>query len=348
MASQPANRDLELVLQRFFSLSPPEQLDAYRTIRDFLAARVRETKRDRVIAERAAAVGAMADVAVHLSLPAGEAPTPVQFDRAAHSLALGWDRSRVRRAWGRWRFAKAAFLGHQLPLSAQQRDQRQRRGGRPHAREGHLTGVKLWLASDSEAVSRRSYTEWAREYNDNLPPDGVGVAQSPTTISRSLKATWPDVLRLARGEISSGQARPMQKRNTKEFCHGPHQLVTQQSIQKILGKSTRTVRIAMVRPDFPPPVLAVPASNMWLRDDVAAWKAGRTWTPEEKEQQYDSLRNVYMTFEDVSALTGLNRHASDIGADGLPAPVARVGYRKLWLRSEVEASPAAKRDQSQD
>jgi len=343
VSAEPTSRELELVLQRFFALTPPDQLTAYRTVRDYLAGRVRQTKRDHVIAEKEAALRAIAAVAAHLNLAAGEAPTPAHFDAAARSLELGWDRNRVRRAWGRWRFAKAAFLGQRLPESTKQRDERRKIGGRWHTREGHLTGIQLWLATDPGATSSQAYRAWAREYNETLPPDALPVIVAPGAVAAALKMGWPDVIRLARGEITQAQARPPKKRRSESFCRGPHQLVSLEDVEGIVGLSRSPTRDETNRQAFPAPVVVVPGVvRLWLREHVEAYKAGRRWSPDENVQQLDSLRDVYMTLSEVKEMTGLTRGQIGTGSHDLPEPAVRAGFKLLWLRSEVEASPLVK------
>jgi predicted DNA-binding transcriptional regulator AlpA len=338
VASKPATRELGRVFERFLDLTPADQLHAYRAIRNHLADRVRETKRDRIVAEKEEAVAALAAVAAHLSLPAGEAPTPAQFDAAARELDLKcargvkWDRSRVRRAWGRWRFAKDAFLGREPSRAASPRGRWRRQ-----THEGRRRAIKLWLATEPEDVSSAAYGAWAREYNDTLPPDELPVPISAATISRGLNKTWPDLIRVGRGEITEAEARPRHKRTVERYCRGPHDLVVFEDLEKILRRSGHGVVALSRRPDFPPPVIILTGIRLWLRDDVKAYKAGRRWTPEENDRQRDSLRHLYLTVDEVKELTGFNRHHLKLGLDGMPHAVVKLGARLLWLRSEVEA-----------
>jgi hypothetical protein len=347
VASQPATRELELVLQRFLDLAPADQLHAYREIRNHLADRARETKRDRIVAEKEEAVAAFATVAAHLSLPAGEAPTPAQFDAAARDLGLTcarglkWDRSRVRRAWGRWRFAKDVFLGREPS-----RGTRPRGRWRRQTHETRLRAVKLWLTTNPQNLSSAAYSAWAREYNDNLAAGELPVAIRAASISTKMNKTWPDVIRVVRGEITEAEARPLQKRRVERYCRGPHDLVSFEELRKILKRPVRGAGIEARRGDFPAPAIILPSTRFWLRDDVKAYKAGRRWTSEENDRQRDSLRHLYLTVDQVKELTGLNRDQLKMGRDGMPPPVVKLGFRMLWLRSEVEASAATKRGQS--
>jgi predicted DNA-binding transcriptional regulator AlpA len=345
MASQPASRELQLVLRRFFRLSRAQQLSAYREMRDHLADSIRETKKDGYVARKEDALRALGEVARHLGLPARVAPTPEQFDIAARELGLGWDRSKVRRAWQRWRYAKAVFLGEELPQSARER-QAQRRIGRGPELEGPLEGVRLWLEAEPDGAYARSYIAWAREYNDNRPADAPPVFISAGAVAKRLKISWPDVVRLARGEITAEQARPPKKVAQPQYCKGPHQLVSAQAMSRILKKTDRGLRLVMARPDFPPPVIVLPGNHIWLRDDVEAYRHGQRWTLDEKERHHNSLRGTYMTIEEVATATGFNRAAIQMSRHGVPLPVARIGRRTLWLRSEVETSPAGKRGHS--
>jgi len=322
----------ELVLRRFYALGPREQLVAYRQIRDYLAARVHETKRDRVVKARADALDALHAVAAHLNLEAGVAPTPREFDDAARKLGLDWNRSRVARAWGRWRFAKDAFLGRRLRDSADQRASRRAWAGRAPTQEAALVAVRAWLASGPSRETVRDYGAWVEEQNDLRAPSELPLPNA-TTVRRRLGATWSDIIRAARHEITLEQARPPRKHVRRRHARGEHDLVSAIGVGEILGRGGRNdIRREMANPSFPTPVVVLNRVRLWLRDDVVAYGEGRPF-PVRKENE---LRHAYFTTTETMKATGLSRSGLDQGARRVPAPAINAGNVRLWLRTEVD------------
>ena len=328
----------EVALQRFFALSPKEQLVAYRAMRDHLAARLRETKRDRVVEERAAAIDALESVASHLKLEPRVAPTPAQFDAAARTLDLRcargrrWNRSRVGRAWGKWRFAKETFLGRGLPDSSDQRARRRAVAGRARTQEAALVAIRLWLATKPAKETVRDYETWAEEHNDVLK---VGELPLPnaTTIRKRIPITWADIVRFARDEISVEQGRPPREHVRRRHVHGEHHLVSAAGVREILSSPARErVKHVLSKPSFPTPVVVLNRVRLWMRDDVIAYEKGRPF-PERAENE---LRHLYLTTPEVMKAVGLSRSGLEHGAYGVPSPAIKAGSINLWLASEVE------------
>jgi predicted DNA-binding transcriptional regulator AlpA len=330
-----APQDLTLLLQRFQQLPPREQFTAYREIRDQLAGRITETKRDRIVRRKAEAIDAIAAVAAHLDLPVGTAPTPSQFDSVAKELGLGWNRSLVRRSWGRWRDAKAAFLNEPSVKAVAKRTMRMSGLGRARNYEPPLRCVELWLASKPKGTSPQAYIDWADAYNDGLPKEAVHVLKTAAAVGRSLRTTWPDVVALARGEITEAQARPPKERRREQFARGGHDLISASEVQEILETSVSGFQAEAGRADFPAPVILVEAGRLWLREDIIAYKGGRRFSPEENAKKYNVLRPLYLTIGEVIAL-GVSRYYAESGAKGAPRPALIRGRTRLWLRAEVE------------
>jgi predicted DNA-binding transcriptional regulator AlpA len=103
------------------------------------------------------------------------------------------------------------------------------------------------------------------------------------------------------------------------------------------------VTIDVRRGDFPALVMSFPRGRFWLREHVEAYAAGRRWTQEANERLRDSLRPQYLTGPETEKLTGLSRSQLNVNRDDAPPPAVQLGRRTLWLRAEVEASPAARR-----
>lgn len=323
--------NLQFVLDRFYTLNAREQLLAYRACRDYLAARVGETKRDGVIAERAGAIEALEAVAKHLKLPPGRAPTPTEFDEAARVLGLDWNRSRVTRAWGRWRFAKSAFLGEPMSESSDQRDQRLGPRRRKRRHEGHLDGVQLWLKTKPQSFSIDSYNAWAKDYNERANGAPLVVTRG-NSVSIALGLTWRDAVRFAKGEITQAEGRPPGKRPRQQFSRGPYDFVSQRHLSQMFGKDDYALGRVLSSPGFPPPALVMQRVRLWVRQDIEAFQNGRPFP----ERDPKEIRALYLTRKEVAALTGLTMDSVSYGQRGVPGAAVYVGPVQLWLRSEVE------------
>lgn len=172
------SRERDIVVERFLALPPREQLATFRELRDQLAAPYRAIKRDRVVAQRAAALEVLAAVAAHLGLPDGHAPTPTQFDAVCRELGLRSNRNRVRRAFGRWRFAKEQFLAQSGVSASGVRPPRAARY------EAHEAAIRRWLATDPQDRRLSAYVAWARAYNEDLPDGALPLPLRADLIGR--------------------------------------------------------------------------------------------------------------------------------------------------------------------
>lgn len=331
MEGLAATRERDIVIERFLALAPHEQHVVYRLIRDRLALPLAETKRDRVVLERAAALESLATVAHYLRLREGEAPTPTQFDVAARELGLRTDRNRVRRAFGKWRFAKAAFVGGDQS-AATDGNQRRSGAGRASRYEAHMVAIGRWLESEPNDRRLVSYVEWARRYNDDLPVLALPLPLRADLIGETMNVVWPDLVRIVAGEITAAQARPRTKRHRERFCRGPHELASYEDIVEILGRSGKAVRAAMAGPDFPPPVVVLGHTRLWLRGDVEAHRDG----VRDPVRQLNEFRRLYLTVGEITALTGLGRNPIESRTRGFPEAVVRLGRAKLWLREDID------------
>lgn len=332
MASDPLSREREIVLQRFVELSPADQLQTYRAMRDLLAARLTLVKRDDAVEERAASLDVFRRVAEHLELPDGVAPTPVQFDAVCRELDLGWNRSRVGRAWGRWRFGKDAFLGHSHD-SAVRRRLRRAVGDRRRRHEAPLRAIRLWLATEPAGRSWGAYSAWAREYNSELQDGALPVVQNAHGLSGQLGMRWPDIVRYVAGEITLAEGRPPIKKVRERYCRGPHDLVALGDVASILGCAKWTATSHAAKHSFPEAVVDLPGARLWLRSDVEAYSQKKPFP----ERQENELRSVYMTADEAADAAGISPYTIRHGHRKFPEAAVRLGAVKLWLRSEVEA-----------
>jgi len=332
MAADPLSREREIVLQRFLELTPADQFQTYRAIRDLLAARLTLAKKDDAVEERGTSLDIFKRVTEHLELPDGVAPTPAQFDAVCGELDLGWNRSRVGRAWGRWRFGKEAFLGHDHDSAIRRGVRRAISDGR-RRHEAPLHTIRLWLATNPANRGWRAYTVWARDYNSELQEGDLPVVQSASNFSLQLGMRWPDLVRYAANEITAAEARPPIKQVIKRYCRGPYDLVTRADLVSILGCSKWTAGEYAAQHSFPLAVVVLPGARLWIRSDIKAYSKKRPF-PERRENEF---RSVYMTADEAAEAAGVPLTAVRRGHRDFPEAAVSFGAVKLWLRSEVEA-----------
>lgn len=332
METADLSREREIVLERFYELSPAEQLATYLAVRDYLAARLTLVKRDTVVEERAASLDIFKQVAEHLSLATGVGPTPAEFDAACRVLGLPWNRSRVKRAWGRWRFGKDAFLGEDHD-SAPRRRARGAVGDKRRRSEAPVRAVRLWLATEPAKLTWSDYRKWAREYNAELGPSDLPVGVDPHNLTRPMGIRWRDLVRHAAGEISLDEARPSLTRDQTRYCRGPHDLVGMAEIQPIFGGSQWKAQSHAAKHSFPGAVIDLPAGRLWLRSDVEAYAQKRAFP----ERTTNELRSDYLTADEVASVTGLAVSTVRRGFRKFPETAVSLGSIRLWLRSEVVA-----------
>lgn len=216
-------------MQRFYRLRDVDKVRAYKSIRDHLGDRVGEdTRHDEKVRRRAEALDALAQVRDHLGLAADQAPTKAAFDREARALGLPWTGARVIKAWDRWRFATDALKGGQAPLTAAQKSLQRAVSGKERAFEEPLTALRRWLETAPRSTTTDDYDEWSRETNDGLDDDELPVPGA-AALRLQLSATWPDLVRVGKGEIGLAQARPIRPGSRRRGA-GPYDLVARGEI----------------------------------------------------------------------------------------------------------------------
>jgi predicted DNA-binding transcriptional regulator AlpA len=319
-------QELETVLRRFAELSTRAQLRAYEVIREYLGDGIKATKGDHELAERAAALEALRQVADELRLPEGRSPTTTQFDEVSKRLGLDWTVSRVIRAWGRWRFATDAFTGHRARPSAHQRALQSASTGTRRTHEDYLTALRLWLDTKPAATTTAIYDAWAREYNEERDP-GERPVPGWIAIYRVLGVSFENALRAARGEIELAEA-PKALRMRQD--HGP--LVSTRGIANAQDLLEHQARHVSNRRDFPRPVIKLSGHRAWLRDDVEAYFAGREFP----ERQDYELQADYLSAAEVAPLVGCSVPVLSMQRGRVPKAAGRVSSRQYWRRGDIE------------
>ncbi len=332
------------VLQRFFALPRRQQLEVFAVMRDFLAGGVKPEKspRDETIDRQRAALEAMALVAHELGLPDGKAPTTTQFDQVAPRAAPGWTVDRVLRAFNaRWRVVGQIYAEGRTGLTTLQLGLVQSQGGRKRDHEGYWTALRKWLDTEPPLETTTAYEAFMAEYNDQLAP-GEKPLPLVASLRQALKLNFPEMVRVAKSEISLDDAKPYRRRKLVPLSakEGPHRLVTARTAAAICGEnSPHAHKVLVFRPGFPTPVVVTEKFKLWRRDDVEAYAAGCP-VP---DPTYNELGREYVTVKELAELAGTRRETV-VGVPGVPEPAVIVGRQRLYLRSEVDAAlPEMKR-----
>jgi len=136
------------VTRRALMLPISERLELFETLRADLADTVptvlsEDDETNRRLRRQREALSAIRTAAAHLRLPAGVAPTPDQFDRAAAELGCRgrWRRSRARSSAGG---SPVTYLGRVTPETPARRRARRKQGGGGRCQE-QFVGLRLRL-----------------------------------------------------------------------------------------------------------------------------------------------------------------------------------------------------------
>jgi predicted DNA-binding transcriptional regulator AlpA len=318
-------QELEAALQRFADLSSRAQVEAFSLMREYLDGGIKETRLDHQIARRKDALDALRQVSADLGLPKGQAPTTTQFRETAKRLGLDWSVSKVGRAWGKWRFACEAYVGHRLRRTARQQGVLDAHTGKRRVCEDYITGLRLWLETHPVAETMKAYEKWTREFNEVVPHNQKPVC-GWATIGHNLRIGFHDALRVARGEVALVDVPKRHSDHTQE--RGP--LASTHWIAGEYGLSPHHSVNVPRRPDFPKPVVKLSGTHMWLKEDVHAYFANK---PFPSRQEFE-LQDEYLSLAELAALMG--KKPRMISQDTLlPKPAGIAGNRRYWQRGEV-------------
>jgi hypothetical protein len=284
------------------------------------------------------ALDAILAIAEHLGLPAGEAPTMAQFDQAADELGLDWSSARVIRAWERWRLAVEVFKGERDARSFIGRDFHAAPDRSLKNREEPIRGVKRWLRSRPSLETVAAYDEFAKAHNASKAPADKRL-RSSQSVSSALRLRWPNVIELARGEVSLTDARERELAELLPKANSGNAILGLPGASRLLKRSEGAVRNASEqRRHFPTPVAVIAKHRAWLYDDLKRYKRGLS-TPKRAEGE---LQYIYMDAPELTTrlkLTPemLRRRIKEKRWDLVPRPEGAVAARApYWLREKVE------------
>jgi predicted DNA-binding transcriptional regulator AlpA len=196
----------------------------------------------------------------------------------------------------------------------------------------HISGLQLWLKTNPERFGITDYDRWVAVESKAGNEEEVTFVRG-RAISKSLVLGWGDLLRVARGEVTiEGAHREGASAAKPTKMRGPHDLISLQDVVELLNSTRDQAEHETYKARFPRPVLLMSRRRFWIRGDVLAYLAGK----EIPQRQENELRDEYLGLREMQDMTGLGSAVLEDGARGVPAPVAYVGGRFLWLRREVE------------
>ncbi|HEX5375918.1 MAG TPA: hypothetical protein VFW48_07145 [Solirubrobacterales bacterium] len=260
-----------------------------------------------------------------------------QFDQAADELGLDWSSARVIRTWERWRLAVEVFKGEREARSFIGRDFHAAQDRSRKNLEEPIRGVKHWLRSRPTLTTTAAYNQFAKAHNASKASADKRL-RSSRAVSVALRLYWPNVIAVARGEISLTAAREQElaellPKDTSEAILGLP------GASRLLKRSETAVRTAFEQHrHFPVPVAVIGSQRAWLYEDVKLYKRGLA-TPKRSEGE---LQYLYMDATELRtrlklSAGALQRRVNEKRWDLVPRPQGAVAVGvQYWLRREVE------------
>lgn len=276
-------------------------------------------------------------VADHLRAEGGlshaQAPTARQFDQTTQAIGLEMRSSRVVRAFGSWRNAKAALLGEHVLETPAQRRLRRHASTRARTHEDHITALRLWLATKPPALRRADYDAFAHAENQ-AQQHGSPLPRSSAIVS-GLGIAWDEALRVAKGDTSLDAVHRSEGEELKG--RDDQDLVGTAAVRALLGVRTQQVDELLRDPDFPVPVARLGRARVWVLGDLRAYRAGKP-VPDRAEGE---LQRKLVGTTEMAELAGididyLRTLISKQRWHLIPRPAGQVGAKHYWWRGEVK------------
>ena len=317
---------------RLLELPRSQQVRAYNELRTYLAIKPAiYDDVERKLEREGAAYKALRDASEHLGI-CDRALKVREFKAAIAALGRSseWSSEKMIRLFGSWRAAVESYAGRP-PVSPEQAAMRSHLGGRRRTHEDYLTAVRLWLATDPPKVTVGDYADWARRTNGMRRPTDP-VMPAAQTVRAGLARSWPDILRVARGEVSLDDTEARSVSKNADRTDGPDFLIGLTTVAGILSLNVTTA-IGKTRSEgFPPVALTLDGCSVWLKEDVEAYAAEQQRT----DWPQRSLAERYCSRREVANLLCL--HPLRVGRRGVPGPkpIGMAGNRNYWLREDVE------------
>ncbi len=261
-----------------------------------------------------------------------------QFDQAADELGLDWSSARVIRVWERWRLAQEVFKGERDARSFIGRDFHAAPGRSRKNQEEPIRGVKRWLRSRPQRKTASAYDEFAKAYNASEVSADKRL-RSPQSVSGALRLRWPNVIAVARGEVSLTDARERELAELLPKVSTANAILGSPGASRLLKRSEQAVRDAFKQSrHFPIPVAVMDGRHAWLYDDLKRYKRGLA-APKRSEGE---LQFLYMDSSELRTRLSLSsgafrRRVKEQRWDLVPRPEGAVAAGvPYWLREKVE------------
>lgn len=329
-------RPVAALLRRLTELSEQDQLLAYEAIRDYLAGANPSIGGDAQLDGRLEALRVMRAVVEHYRLEDPRKLGVKQFDEAPEEIREGWRSGQIIRVFAKWGFARDALAGARPRETTRQRALRSRTGASRLQTDDYLASVRDWLATKPPKTRPQDYDGWVSEQRV-LAFDGKSeplVRPRSAAIKSGLGVfSWEAVVRMARDELSLKEAKeigPTKRRRPPSRME--HDLVSVADASAITGRSIHTIKAVSRGNDFPTAVLLISGARYYFRSDIEAYFKSKPFP----RREHNELRGTYISRHDAATMAGLTSQSFHKTSDR-PPPVAQIGGRNIWLRSEVEA-----------
>ena len=321
-------------MRQILALPDRDKFIVFETLREYLGGELdAEGEGERQVRLRSEALEAMNQVALHLKLGEGKAPTATQFDKAAREIGLDWNSSKVVRAYTRWRNAAQAFRGDHVARTPKQRRLDRQVRGNPRTCEEYLAGVKKFLDTKPAKENVAEYSAWREDYNSQLA-DGEMPVACVSTLDSHLGIPWDSLKAAARGETSVVEA----SRKQFEATAGKQPLLSITNVARILERSPKSARDYVTEKPFPVPVAKINGSNVWRRKDVEAFHAGEHWP----KRRHHGWQKRYIGAKEMRETLGFEQLYFNMLIrwkrwDRVPKPEGRIAQRQpYWKRAAFE------------
>ena len=331
------------MLRRIFDLPWRDMYEVWSVTGSYLDpfATGGESKEQKLLRERAAALNDVATVARELRLPAGKWPTIEEYQREAKRLGLAYSSQRIVRRWERWEDVGRTMTDAKPSETPAQRALRRAKSGRRRNHEEQLAGLRDWLGTKPASRTDLDYNWWADSENDRRGP-GEQPYVTAQAVCIGLALSWRRVLAVAEhhSELADAQSQHLEELTG---ASGPLALIGAKGVALVLGVSVNRAAVLAGHADFPPPAAHLGRVRAWYRSDVEAHHAGKPF----KRRKGGELDDKLMTSPEVQEMLGLSTNNSlhsrihTASWHDVPQPEGRVSGALYWLRTDVETWMAA-------
>jgi hypothetical protein len=263
--------EYEAAMRRVLALPRSQQLRAYHDLRKYLGAELPESDDlDRQLERKAASLAVPAEAIEHLGVRDRPPLRAKKVDATMKVLgrASEWSSGKIVCLWRKWRFALEALEG-QPPSSPQFAAMQSYLRGHKRSTEDYLTAVRLWLATNPPKTTTLEYEAWAQRTNAARPPHDP-IMPSSSTVRSGLARGFPDIVRIARGEVALDDMQAKSVSIRADRTDGPDYLTALGMVARILNVNTLTAQNKTRTDSFPPVALELDATPVWVREDVEA------------------------------------------------------------------------------